>query len=325
MDLGTKQLESCIEGLQIWCVNRKHLAVGEVFADFSDQIRRGSMDPYDDDSYGWPANLNWNGHFYLMHGAWHVLNGIADGWSRMALGMTWQFIGVWLPFRHQQHIAQREPGKRLRKRPFIGGMIVSAAHMLCHAVVNNRVSIADWLAQRLVDAARGMHTTADLPRQPFEVFSVWFAAHRLGVSYDSLREPLLRGYRQLAQRHGRRELMPSPGVYGELMQYWADDALIKTILMRVCDSHVESTKYPERNEDEIPEFTWSPYDIFPVEILAILKQREAEGLKNPSVDHPLMKTALADPPSNVTVANDEDLDVLITRIKQQYQDIEQYL
>lgn len=64
-------------------------------------------------------------------------------------------------------------------------------------------------------------------------------------------------------------------------------------------------------------FSWTPYNIFPVEIHAIRRVREDQGLPMPTIDHPLMQTMLAHPPARMPEVHDEVLDQIIRRAREE--------
>jgi len=77
--------------------------------------------------------------------------------------------------------------------------------------------------------------------------------------------------------------------YEILLSLWQteDISVLEKVLLDACDAHVKQSKF---TQVDVVEFE-RPVDIlYPVEILAVLRLREATGLANPILDHPLMKT-----------------------------------
>lgn len=87
----------------------------------------------------------------------------------------------------------------------------------------------------------------------------------------------------------------------------------------MADFHVQEAR--ETAHDEIAEFDFSDYMLFPHEILTFLRMREWMGLSNPaSFDHPLMQQPLAKMPAPVPLAqpNTPLLDQVIAKFKQEF-------
>lgn len=83
-----------------------------------------------------------------------------------------------------------------------------------------------------------------------------------------------------------------------------------------CDYHLAQSV----DAQEHRQFVWAPYDLFPVDILAIARVREKQGLPMPEVDHPLMQTPLAKPPPNDVrphMPPDPLLDAVIEKARKQ--------
>ena len=74
--------------------------------------------------------------------------------------------------------------------------------------------------------------------------------------------------------------------YEPLLSLWETEDLeaLETALLAACDFHMERSKL---SQAEIYEFTTAEDVLYPVEILALLRLREARGLINPDIDHPL--------------------------------------
>lgn len=77
----------------------------------------------------------------------------------------------------------------------------------------------------------------------------------------------------------------SGGVYKDVAAAWSDAAELKKALEAACDYHAQ---WMIESDECFPEFTASPFDLIPWEIMAALKLRAAQGLVAPTVDHPLM-------------------------------------
>jgi hypothetical protein len=85
------------------------------------------------------------------------------------------------------------------------------------------------------------------------------------------------------------------------------------VLADACDYHLGRIALEEEND--YPEFEHVPYCWFPVEILAIKRIREEQGLSTPLPDLPLLQTVLGKVPSDLPQAKDELLDKVIAKVR----------
>jgi len=96
-------------------------------------------------------------------------------------------------------------------------------------------------------------------------------------------------------------------LYEPLLSVWQsnDLAAVEQALLIACDFHMERSNLSETNslEFNIPE-----HILFPVEILAVLRLREAKGLINPIIDHPLLQTPIGRLHEIKSVPHDQLLD-----------------
>lgn len=83
------------------------------------------------------------------------------------------------------------------------------------------------------------------------------------------------------------------GPYSGVIENWDDVIAMKSLLFQLCDYHCKNMD--DRDSDWDPEFKHSPFDLVPVEIMALINIRKRIGLTTPTVDHLLMKTPLANP------------------------------
>ncbi len=77
--------------------------------------------------------------------------------------------------------------------------------------------------------------------------------------------------------------------YEPLLSLWQTEDLtaLEQALFVACDLHMERSKL---SQVESFEFIDEVDILHPAEILAVLRLREAKGLANPAIDHPLMQT-----------------------------------
>jgi hypothetical protein len=79
------------------------------------------------------------------------------------------------------------------------------------------------------------------------------------------------------------------GAYAGLVRNWNGDRFGDS-LVAVCDYHCRNME--DVGDESIAEFKYPPFDIMPIEILAIMKVRATVGLEIPEINHPLLNTPL---------------------------------
>src|SRR6185437_2033292 len=84
------------------------------------------------------------------------------------------------------------------------------------------------------------------------------------------------------------------GPYAAVLENWDDAVQLEPALFNICDYHCQNME--DDGGDWDPEFDLSPFDLIPVEVLAILNVRKKMGHTNPQISHPLMQTPLASMP-----------------------------
>ena len=103
------------------------------------------------------------------------------------------------------------------------------------------------------------------------------------------------------------------GPYADVFKNWSNPTGLSQAISDLCNHHCEHTVDLVRGD----EFDVSPFDLYPVEILAIYKIRERLGLETPKIDHPLLSTPLASlAPRRITPIDDP----IIRRVEKLYHD-----
>jgi hypothetical protein len=99
------------------------------------------------------------------------------------------------------------------------------------------------------------------------------------------------------------------GPYVDVFKKWHQPSAFGTIVDQMCDYHC--SRMIERSTDEFrSEFTEVPFDLFPVEILALFLIRQRLGFQNPPIDHPLLESPYAKPIGNPANIHDDLLNDL---------------
>lgn len=102
--------------------------------------------------------------------------------------------------------------------------------------------------------------------------------------------------------------------YGAVRDCWNNPAALDQELKRLCDVHIEFAILD--GEGDVGQFH-EPYNICPLEIVAIQRVRAAQGLPTIPVEHPLMTSPLAAiPTAPPQLDPDPLLDAVIARARQ---------
>ncbi len=97
----------------------------------------------------------------------------------------------------------------------------------------------------------------------------------------------------------------SYGVYGSVFAAWNDPLKLAGALDVACDYHIM------RTGDDY-EFSWSPFQTFAAEILAVVRIRQELGLETRPVEHQLLDAPWREVPKNVPL----ETDTLLERLQQ---------
>ncbi|MNZ43859.1 hypothetical protein D3C78_614720 [compost metagenome] len=101
------------------------------------------------------------------------------------------------------------------------------------------------------------------------------------------------------------DILPEDHVYQRLMKNWHNPEKLSDLLYEVCDFHIYSASDTPNKSNEILLFDYIPYDYFCIKLV-----RDKEGLETPSIEHPLLQTALADIPTSSPGYNPADDEIL---------------
>jgi hypothetical protein len=159
---------------------------------------------------------------------------------------------------------------------------------LAHAMATQEDAYAEFLGNRVlksITARDGKFTGWDMaPFEPFimKLFGLWKG---VDLKFDGVK------------------VCPQ-GVYQEILDAWHDETALAKAMTAACDYHcLRSFNDP----NGFPEFAWEPYNVFPVDILAIQRVRRDLGLKTPTIEHPLLDTPLTKIPATPPAVEDEVL------------------
>jgi hypothetical protein len=207
------------------------------------------------------VHLKFLGCLHGSHGALAVLEGDTEGWREIDRMFNYQ----WWSFRIDQVMTQ----------PSEAGII------LAQAMVWEEDEKAAWVGEHQLQMLKNNAS----PLWDYAKFAV-FALELWSRS---------RGRTELRVTSLQPEASKL-GVYQEVLDHWEEESQLIEALRRACDYHLaQATK-----QTGYPEFDRLPFGVFPVDMLAVARVRQQSGLAMPKVDHPLLRTPLADLPSKET-------------------------
>jgi len=207
------------------------------------------------------VDLDCLGLWHARAGARRVLGGDLGGWGCIEEARQCYLWGIRL--RHWSLLHQW-------------------THALAHAIATEDWDVAQWLAA----AMHHGHARWSVNSHPEHPMAGWI------VGWET--SPYANFLLQLWDvRMGREPVSvkgSGPGPYRRILDAWHRDADLAVAIENACDYHLEQTT--DAGDDD-KEFLDGPYDICPIEVSAIESVRRALGLTMPSINHPLMQTALA--------------------------------
>jgi hypothetical protein len=244
---------------------------------------------------GFAKNCAFNlGMWESKFGARAVLEGDASGWGHLRLGTAWYVWRLRAMFHlYQMQVAQGEPVHHY-------DMQGSAMRGLAAAIALREEKLIDWGGSLLVQELS--HPTgffSDWDDTPFYPFMAWLFARWKHLKVDTGKPPL-----------------ENLGVYQPVVDSWDSDEALAGALVKACDYHcLRAAKFPDR----FTEFWYSPFRVFPGEILAIQRVRFEETGRWVAIKHPLLASALGTVPASLADLTDPLLEEFKSRVLQQEQ------
>ncbi len=213
-----------------------------------------------------------------------MLHNDQSGWREIATSLEY------LSWNERTLVSMLEKGKAKSIQ------VVHSIFVLLHAICTGEEEIAIWFGSRLMSAFQKRD----------ERITGWKE-----VSLYSFALHLFAKWRKLPFAYSQADAIKL-GVYQELLDGWDNGTTFANCLVAACDYHVEQAF--DDSEQDTQDFFYTLYNLFPVEILAIKRIRKLQGLSMPEIDHPLMKTSLANPPEQIPSSQDDILKEVILKV-----------
>jgi hypothetical protein len=227
-------------------------------------------------------------HWHSMNSVYRVVKNDKQGWNEVHQAMLYRLSEYRMSYFD---LADNPPEKR-GSRPFSENVALVIAHGLA---VNDK-KMADGAAEVLINGVP--HGLATQETQ---------------ISFEPF---IVRLYGKLNKREIRVDFKKAMygDYYVEMWEAWNDDSKLKAILNEFCDTHLTWAQ-PNSPKNFYRQFR-EPFEIYPLEIVAIQRVRRHLGLSTPTIDHPLMSSPLADAPESPPEVDDPILSKVLKRVRE---------
>jgi hypothetical protein len=235
-------------------------------------------------------NLMQIGTWRIRTGGLAILERKEEAWAEFHLGMTLKAFEVRTFYFG---VMRRAPGDR-------GSTLgVDCALVLAHAMAIGDQTMATELGDLMTQAvARGVY--GDYNEHGYEPFVV-------NLFQDSRGEE-------------RRNIGFAPAASGDkyegVWKSWNSVDDLSKECDTLCNTHLDIAI--DKTGDSYSQFGIDPCDIYPAEILALQRIRKKLGLPVPTCDHDLMKSPLADAPTEPPQSTDDLAERIRARLRTEY-------
>lgn len=223
-----------------------------------------------------------SGSFEVLGGWWGavgavtVLRGDVQGWGDIAHQLLLQSFSSWI--RHAWITRDQMWDKEVVSCSLMFGV---EPHTLCHAIAMGNDSWAHPFGRHLLSNFRnfGRGDRVYFYTEALHPFVLKMFAKWVGEDLDF-----------------RPDVEKPLGRYHQIFDTWADPQRFGQAIVDICDYHCEQCF----DGPGYPMFVYPPYNIFPVEIISLLRIRRVLGLDTPTIAHRLLDSPLMHPPSSAT-------------------------
>lgn len=237
--------------------------------------------------------LSWES---MSKGAIAILDDDQDGWIEMRRGLLYDCWSARL--RHAFIVHDNcfdEAGNPASAALFEG----KEALTFCHAIVTGDNHFAHGFGNQLLSNFEKTDggDKVFFYTMPFFPFVLKLYSHWIGKRITF-----------------RPDVSNPLGRYQQTIDHWESPQPLASSLLDICDLHCEEAV----DRGGHPAFAYHPYNLFPVEILAILRIRQQLRLETPSVIHPLLDSPLRLPPTTIPQVDDPLLDRVMARFQNDF-------
>ncbi|HWL94952.1 MAG TPA: hypothetical protein VNT79_15640 [Phycisphaerae bacterium] len=202
-----------------------------------------------------------------------ILDGDAGGWTFIHRSALYHYWTLRINLRLYSASWGTDPTRRTGAYDSISTL---CAHLYCYGVLTGLDPIASTSANALlaIETDGRLQNPQFWPVRRYEPFVL--ALHMLDQG------------KLLPQSIQERDF----GVYDAILRNWVSGDDVASALTDACEYHCQNMD--SRDADWHQEFRQTPFELIPIEILAIRRLRARQQLATPDIKHPLMESRLAD-------------------------------
>ncbi|MFJ4259075.1 hypothetical protein ACIP01_19235 [Pseudomonas monteilii] len=203
--------------------------------------------------------------YHGIQGEVAICSGDTGGWEGVSRALLYRYWALRIKARS---FSTKAFLGGLNRAPNLTNQFSSAGGLLAAFISADRQDLAGTVADILAGMidVEGAVDAEYLKRRRFEPFMLWLYA-----MYSV----------QTTARVGS-----AFGVYQGVVDRWTDEQRFGGALREVCRYHL--TNIEDQGADWDPEFKHPPFDLLPLEVVAILKVRQKLGLFSPDIEHELI-------------------------------------
>jgi hypothetical protein len=215
---------------------------------------------------------------YGIRGTIGVLDGNSSGYEYLGRSLSYHYDRLKLRIEAFFKAGHREPN--------LTNNLSRLASILCYAIASGSSAWLEYSARTLSVVSRDASALDEgcWDQRLFEPFALALEHYKRQREWPS------------------GDTARNMGPFSRILVSWRGDTLSDSVVA-VCDYHCQNMMDSGGGDNE--EFKYPPFDLFPVEVLAISKVRTDAGIVDRAVEHPLLRTPLADP-EKIPVPSDDD-------------------
>lgn len=201
-----------------------------------------------------------------------ICGGDTFGWEEVSRAMLYRYWGL-MP--RAKGFSKTSFLQSIRNVPNLTNQLSSAGCLLAGFIAADRHDLAESVADVLVGMLTidGAIDPGYLKARRFEPFMLWLYSIYSGGAAPILIEDM------------------NLGIYQKVIGGWADEQRLVGTLEDMCQYHLANSE--DKGGAWDPEFKNPPFDLLPLEIIAIFKVRQQIGLISPVVTSPLLSVETA--------------------------------
>lgn len=201
-----------------------------------------------------------------------ICGGDTFGWEEVSRAMLYRYWGLML---RAKGFSKTSFLQGIRSVPNLTNQLSSAGCLLAGFIAADRHDLAESVADVLFGMLTidGAIDSGYLKDRRFEPFMLWLYSIYSGGTAPVLIESM------------------NLGIYQKVIDNWTDEQRLVGVLEEVCQYHLTNSE--DKGGAWDPEFKNPPFDLLPLEIIAIFKVRQQIGLISPAVTSPLLSVETA--------------------------------